>query len=115
MAMERSQDEATDRNQAAAKYLSSLLGKTLRIKISDGRVFVGQMKCTDKDRNIILANTHEYRPPTTEAVRAAAVKADRASDKFTANGTCRYVGLVVIPGEHILKIELEEYDSSAIS
>lgn len=35
-------------NQESVAYLSSLLGKTLRIHISDRRLFVGQMKCTDK-------------------------------------------------------------------
>ena len=30
--------------------LATYLGKTLRIQITDGRMFVGQMKCTDKVR-----------------------------------------------------------------
>ncbi len=41
-------------NEAAINYLSSLLGKTLRIQVTpaDGRIFVGQMKCTDKVRPV---------------------------------------------------------------
>jgi len=35
-------------NSAAVSYLEKLLGKTLRIQITDGRMFIGQMKCTDK-------------------------------------------------------------------
>jgi hypothetical protein len=38
---------AMDPDQAAF-WLSQLIGKTLRIHASDGRVFVGTMKCTDK-------------------------------------------------------------------
>lgn len=33
---------------AAKATLRAYLGKTLRITASDGRVFVGQMKCTDR-------------------------------------------------------------------
>lgn len=35
-------------NAQASFYLSQFIGKPLRIHTSDGRVFGGQMKCTDK-------------------------------------------------------------------
>ena len=35
-------------NAEASFYLSQYIGKPLRIHVSDGRVFGGQMKCTDK-------------------------------------------------------------------
>jgi small nuclear ribonucleoprotein (snRNP)-like protein len=35
---------------AATFWLSQFIGKTLRIHASDGRVFAGTMKCTDKVR-----------------------------------------------------------------
>jgi hypothetical protein len=35
-------------NAEASHYLSQFIGKPLRIHVSDGRVFGGQMKCTDK-------------------------------------------------------------------
>lgn len=40
--------------EVALSYLSSFLGKTLRIQLTpaDGRIFVGQMKCTDKVRPV---------------------------------------------------------------
>lgn len=100
--------------QEAVGYLSSLLDKTLRITISDRRTFVGQMKCTDKGRNIILANTHEYREPSETALKVAADDAlSKGKDKVVADMTSRFVGLIVVPGEHIRKIELEEYDPSS--
>lgn len=37
-------------NEAAVKYLSSLIGKILRVQLTDRRMFVGQMRCTDKVR-----------------------------------------------------------------
>jgi len=119
-------------NEAGINYLSSFLGKTLRIQLTpaDGRIFVGQMKCTDKvrpvetvcfwrsltfrkDSNIILSNTHEHR----ENSRASCDKVASigASDNHTnANITSRFVGLVVVPGEHIQKIEVEEFDPDGI-
>jgi hypothetical protein len=35
-------------NEQATFWLSQFIGKNLRIYASDGRVFGGQMKCTDK-------------------------------------------------------------------
>jgi len=37
-------------NEQATFWLSQFIGKNLRIHASDGRVFGGQMKCTDKVR-----------------------------------------------------------------
>jgi hypothetical protein len=35
-------------NEQAAFWLEQFIGKNLRVHASDGRVFGGQMKCTDK-------------------------------------------------------------------
>lgn len=40
-------------NAHATAYLSSMLNKSLRIHVTDGRMFVGQMKCTDQVMSII--------------------------------------------------------------
>ncbi|KAA8647387.1 hypothetical protein EYZ11_001631 [Aspergillus tanneri] len=99
----------------AVQYLESLIGQTLRVHATDTRIFVGNFKCTDAARNVILANTYEYRFPTISAVKNAAVDADShssgiASDSASVkvNMTSRFIGLVVVPGQHITKIELEE-------
>ncbi|KAL4783134.1 hypothetical protein BJX76DRAFT_358273 [Aspergillus varians] len=100
-----------DENQAL-QYLESLIGRTLRVHATDTRIFVGVFKCTDAARNIILANTHEYRHPTTAAVRDAALNTAPESlgesQKLKLNMTSRFIGLVVVPGQHITSIELEE-------
>jgi small nuclear ribonucleoprotein (snRNP)-like protein len=40
-------------NEQATFWLSQFIGKNLRIHASDGRVFGGQMKCTDKVRSLL--------------------------------------------------------------
>ncbi|KAJ6171911.1 Ribonucleoprotein LSM domain eukaryotic/archaea-type [Penicillium chermesinum] len=105
---------ATDAEKGA-QYLESLLGQVLRIHTTDSRIFVGLFKCTDAERNIILSNTLEYRPPTPSAVQEAALKEAQAREKaetkattVKVNMTNRFIGLVVVPGRHITRIELEE-------
>jgi N-alpha-acetyltransferase 38, NatC auxiliary subunit len=102
---------------ASNAYLTALLGSTLHLYTSDGRMFAGEFKCTDKDRNIILARTFEYRVPGPRAARAAAtssqsgessVHAVKESAKVSVEATSRFVGLVVVPGKYITKIEVEE-------
>ncbi|KAF2845282.1 hypothetical protein T440DRAFT_472784 [Plenodomus tracheiphilus IPT5] len=91
----------------SAVWLSQFIGKNLRIYASDGRVFAGHMKCTDKDRNIILALAHEYRAPSPDVIRKTL---EESGNPAAAHVTwdSRYVGLVVVPGHHITKIEFEE-------
>ncbi|KAL2823700.1 hypothetical protein BDW59DRAFT_163069 [Aspergillus cavernicola] len=98
--------------QQAVQYLESLIGQTLRVHATDTRVFVGLFKCTDAARNIILSNTYEYRYPTAATVRDAALAAApenlEESQNLKLNMTSRFIGLVVVPGQHITRIELEE-------
>lgn len=47
-------------NAHATSYLTSLLNKSLRIHVTDGRMFVGQMKCTDQVIRIICDCFHQY-------------------------------------------------------
>ncbi|KAJ5988729.1 Ribonucleoprotein LSM domain eukaryotic/archaea-type [Penicillium waksmanii] len=98
----------------AVQYLEGLLGRSLRVHTTDSRMFVGIFKCTDAERNLILANSLEYRFPTPSAVEAAAKEHeswDNASEASKAtvkvNMTSRLIGLIVIPGRHITKVELE--------
>ncbi|KAE8351617.1 hypothetical protein BDV28DRAFT_136717 [Aspergillus coremiiformis] len=99
----------------AFQYLESLIGQTLRLHATDTRIFVGTFKCTDSARNIILASTYEYRFPSPSAVRDAPTDAENQdagiaaeSPNVKVNMTSRFIGLVVVPGHHITKIELEE-------
>ncbi|KAJ5103279.1 Ribonucleoprotein LSM domain eukaryotic/archaea-type [Penicillium argentinense] len=100
--------------EKAVQYLDGLLGRSLRVHTTDTRMFVGIFKCTDAERNLILANSFEYRRPTTTAVEAAAKQSESCNSLSHApkttvkvNMTSRLIGLIVIPGRHITKIELE--------
>ncbi|KHN96790.1 LSM domain-containing protein [Metarhizium album ARSEF 1941] len=93
-----------DQPQAQA-YLSSLLNKTLRVHTTDARLFWGTFKCTDADKNVVLANTYEYRQPSAPRL------VDGPDGSTAQDGTSRYLGLVVVPGRHIARMELEEFAS----
>ncbi|KAL1903483.1 hypothetical protein Sste5346_000110 [Sporothrix stenoceras] len=94
-------------------YLQTLLNKNLLVHTTDGRMFRGEFKCTDPDRNIVLAHATEYRQPTARqrAQYAAQQAAAGQSSRAVMNMTSRYLGLIVTPGHHIVKIEVEEFAS----
>ncbi|OXV09667.1 hypothetical protein Egran_02570 [Elaphomyces granulatus] len=110
-------------NSEAVCYLQSLLDRTLRVHTTDRRMFVGTFKCTDADRNIILAETYEYRHPSACVIRETAATItndsealeDAGKDQFKVNMTSRLIGLVVVPGQHITRIELEETPNSLLA
>lgn len=90
-------------------YLTQLLNRTLNVHTDDGRMFVGQLKCTDNERNLIMAMTHEYRQPSQIDVERAARQRTGDWGNIRPPMKKRFVGLVVVPGQHITKIELESY------
>ncbi|CAK7231268.1 hypothetical protein SCUCBS95973_007853 [Sporothrix curviconia] len=93
-------------------YLQSLLNKYLVVHTTDGRMFRGEFKCTDPDRNIVLAHATEYRQPTArQRAQHAAQHAAAGQSRVVMNMASRYLGLIVTPGEHIVKIEVEEFAS----
>lgn len=94
----------------ASAYLTTLLNRNLHLHTSDGRMFVGQMKCTDPERNIILSMTHEYRQPSQADIKLTAERHERSgkSGNVKVDMKKRFVGLVVVPGNYITKIEVEE-------
>ncbi|RMJ10988.1 hypothetical protein CDV36_009371 [Fusarium kuroshium] len=96
-------------SEQARDYLSGILNKNLRVYTTDGRLFWGALKCTDPDRNIVLAHTYEYRQPSSRQRAEAAEKAGGETIKLDMSS--RYLGLVVVPGHHIVKMEVEEFAS----
>ncbi|EMC94495.1 hypothetical protein BAUCODRAFT_74165 [Baudoinia panamericana UAMH 10762] len=101
---------ALHQRSKAAEYLEGYLNKTLHVQIADGRTFVGQLKCTDNECNLILAMTHEYRQPSEAAVKLAADRheASREEGNVKVDMKKRFVGLVVVPGQYISKMEVED-------
>jgi hypothetical protein len=118
--------------EEAKAYLTYLINKNLRITSTDQRIFYGQFKCTDpvrcnsgfydearqanfkfhkQDQNVILANTYEYRQPSLQQIQKSAANAVPGQAVLALDMSSRYMGLVVVPGKHILKIEVEEFAS----
>lgn len=93
----------------ATTYLSTFLNRTLHLHTTDGRMFVGELKCTDPERNIILSMTHEYRQPTQADIQLAAERHEKAGleGNVKVDMKKRFVGLVVVPGRYITRIEVE--------
>lgn len=69
-----------------ALTLQKLLGCTWQIGIQDGRIFVGTLVCTDREKNIILSNADEYRQGQQGG---------------------RFVGMILIPWKHVTKAEVD--------
>ncbi|KAI4591648.1 hypothetical protein KJ359_012718 [Pestalotiopsis sp. 9143b] len=84
---EQPEAPAVDSSKAEAQsYLESLINKTLRVYTTDSRLQPSQQKLLE-------------------------AAASLESDTLRAEMTSRYLGLVVVPGEHIVKIEVEEFVS----
>lgn len=88
-----------------------LLFRRLRVGVEDSRVFIGKFHCLDKQGNIILYDTVEYRqispPPSTTTTSSSSSSA--GSDGQSSSGSAppaatdsatteqRSLGLVLIP------------------
>jgi hypothetical protein len=59
--------------------------------------------------NIVLAGTYEYRQPSVEQRAEAAERATQGT--MTLDMTSRYLGLVVVPGHHIVRMQVEQFAS----
>ncbi|KAG9415414.1 N-alpha-acetyltransferase 38, NatC auxiliary subunit [Aphanomyces cochlioides] len=65
-----------------------LLDEQLRVEITDGRILVGHFHCLDRDQNLILTDTAEFRCPQDS----------------TFAPSVRSLGMILIPGRHVRKI-----------
>lgn len=92
----------------ATHFLESLLGKTLHVTVPDGRLFSGTFRCTDNESNVILSNSFEYRMPSHAMEQEALAKGQTTGQSSRVGMTSRFVGLIVIPGKQIAKMEVEE-------
>ncbi|MCJ1447715.1 MAG: hypothetical protein MMC23_008226 [Stictis urceolatum] len=104
---------SNDPSATAKAFLASLLNRQLLIHTSDSRMFAGEFKCTDNEQNIILSRAYEYRLPSARAKADAAAETEisgSTADTLKVDMTSRFMGLIVVPGQHITKIELEEYE-----
>ncbi|CAG7852374.1 SubName: Full=Uncharacterized protein {ECO:0000313/EMBL:CCA68607.1} [Serendipita indica DSM 11827] len=75
----------------AIAKLRALLGKELRVTIGDGRIFLGNFACTDKELNIVMTQVYEF-------------PVGFQDDHLVENG--RFVGMLMFPWRHITAIEV---------
>jgi small nuclear ribonucleoprotein (snRNP)-like protein len=80
---------AATQDTELVKQMKNMMGRNLRCHLSDGRIITGSFDCVDKHRNIIL---------------------DRASEikSLDEPDTKRSIGYVLIPGEHLIKCEVQD-------
>ena len=85
---------ATPKIPPGRTYLESLLNKSMKIKISDGRTLIGQFLCTDRDKNIILGACQEYigEPDSDDTEEP------------------RLLGLAMVPGRHVVSMHVDMND-----
>jgi small nuclear ribonucleoprotein (snRNP)-like protein len=81
----------------ALDKLRSLLRQTMRITITDGRVFLGTFAGTDRLLNVLLINTDEFRLPSASSAGSR--------HAYNPNPNGRYVGLVLIPWRLVVRVE----------
>ena len=74
--------------------LKSRLGKKVRVLLSDGRVIHGDFQCMDKDLNCIIGSAMEYHGMSNLM----------ASGEETSDIPSRFLGMAMVPGNHLLKI-----------
>ncbi|RNA25420.1 N-alpha-acetyltransferase auxiliary subunit-like [Brachionus plicatilis] len=75
------------------ELLKSLLNKSMKVKITDGRVLIGIFLCTDRDSNIVLGSCKEY--TSQSAIESGSIEP-------------RSIGLSMIPGQHIVQLFTDE-------
>lgn len=85
----------TNRNNSH-KIIAQWLGRSMRIFLSDGRALVGQFLCTDQARNVILGSAHEY----------------LSSEEEQKQSDPRILGLAMVPGKHIVSMQVDIEESS---
>lgn len=88
-----------------------LLHRTMRVRVLDGRLFVGTFHCLDKQGNIILRETLETRPrPRSEERRAgggAPQPPDSPPPPRPRDPSERALGMVLIPAACRVSCEVE--------
>ncbi|KAF9131424.1 hypothetical protein BGX30_013113 [Mortierella sp. GBA39] len=131
-------------DKPSVAQMRSLLNQTTRIKITDGRLFIGQFMCIDHSKNIILSAAYEYRTTAKtnsnnnnnntsdctdvesdikssstsgagEDIPLKTLSINAQQDTVLTTGQSRnkeeeakrFVGLVMIPGRHIVKADID--------
>ncbi len=114
-----------------SKFQSSILGKPVRVELSDGRKIYGNLQCIDKNKNMVLIDAleevaSEYVAPINDYLTFF-VKNDYKLEKYLKidekiksdeEGLKKLdtlfrkgkflIGQVIIPGREIVKLETQQ-------
>ncbi len=80
---------------------AALLGRVLRVTLTDGRVIIGRLHVLDWQQTIVLRNAELWRP--AEELRA----------ETPVETAKRALGLVAIEARHVTRYEVREVSGSA--
>lgn len=100
---------------AAQRLERDFIDQTVRVTIHDGRRFEGRISCIDSGCNIILDDADEVMKQQQSKSTGAEERPDGSlQDSDAANAATassedrrRRIGLAVLPGEHVCKVELK--------
>lgn len=90
------------KERANKRRVEALLEKTLRFELADGRIVTGTFLCLDRLKNFIIQDTEERRKVSVLQKDGSEVVEDAT----------RSLGLVMVPGKHLVKVEVLESDWS---
>ncbi|KAE8221569.1 hypothetical protein CF319_g5092 [Tilletia indica] len=96
-------------DKAQRTLISTFINKIVLIHISDGRAFRGRFLCVDDTMNAILSDADELRlvEARKDSSKAETEEADGKGKGDSPEYSFRWVGMVMVPGEHIRAVEVE--------
>ena len=105
----------TPEGEAALSAARPLLDRSARVLLSDGRLVVGRFYCLDREGNVVLVDAFTQSPAkptqagagTGTGAGAGAGAGAGESSRALAEEPWRSVGVVMVPGRHLVRIEVE--------
>jgi len=91
-------------------------GTTVRVSVTDGRVFTGTLGCVDKQLNVVLINateTFKKKKKKKKSKRGGKEKEEENKsddDVETSSSSSRVINMALIAREHRVKMERLEFE-----
>ncbi len=90
-------------------------GTTVRVSVTDGRVFTGTLGCVDKQLNVVLINATETfkKKKKKKSKRGGKEKEEENKsddDVETSSSSSRVINMALIAREHRVKMERLEFE-----
>jgi small nuclear ribonucleoprotein (snRNP)-like protein len=82
-------------SQPVPEFIAGMLGKKLRLRLTDGRMVEGRCMCTDRDCNVVISET-------TESLSSQSMDDER------------YIGLSMVAGKNIVSVVMLAEDADLL-